>query len=104
MTVVLAGSPTSSAVLGQEAGQLVAERAVEIQPCPWVGCGLEREQKTCLKTTRESERGSCLFPLHAARFCGARLACSSCSVWLVAGNLKINKYPGVTLAFAIGAL
>lgn len=69
----------SSAVLGQEAGQLVAGCAVELQPCPRVGWGLEREQETCPKMTRESERGSCLFPLHAARFCGARLACSSCS-------------------------
>lgn len=73
VTAVLA-VPTPSAVLGQEAGH-----ALEIQPCPRVGCGLEREQRTCSKTTGESERGSCLFPLRAARFCGARLACSSCS-------------------------
>lgn len=72
MTVVLAGSPISSAVPGQGAGH-----AVEIQPCPRVGCGLEREQETCPKTTRESERGLCLFPLCVARFCGSRLACPS---------------------------
>lgn len=69
VTVALA-VPTPSAVLGQEAGH-----ALEIQPCPRVG----REQRTCSKTTGESERASCLFPLRAARFCGARLACSSCS-------------------------
>lgn len=40
--VVLAGSPTSSVVLGQEAGQLLAGCAAEIQPCPRVGCGLEK--------------------------------------------------------------
>lgn len=50
---VLAGSPTSSAVLGEEAGRLVAGCAVELQPCPRVGWRLGREQETCPKLTRK---------------------------------------------------